>query len=52
MDALRRRSAFQGAEEAPEDLVRAAALTAWAIDVEGGGRLQGMGAGEGRINVH
>jgi len=52
MDALRRRSAFQGAEEAPEDLVRAAALTAWAIDCEGGGRLRGMGAGEGRISVY
>lgn len=52
MDALRRRSSFQGAEEAPEDLVRAVALTAWAIDIEGGGRLRGMAADEGRISVY
>lgn len=41
-----------GQGPAREDLARAAGLTVWAVNAEGGGRLRGMAAGEGRIAVY
>jgi len=42
MDALRRRAALPGVEEAREDLVRAVALPTWALHQEGAGQLRGF----------